>query len=252
MNILITGINRGLGLEITKQIFSRSDSIHILGTSRRLLKNSIYTFGIKETSSLKVESVELNDPKSIQSFLDKIINSDFLPDIVIHNAGVYPGGSNPIYNPEIIFQVNFYAVKEISDKLIPLMKKKSKFIFMSSGMGELSQFSETARRKLLNPNISIMELESTIHDYIHNRYTGWPTNPYSASKAALNTLCRIYSHKYSDKTFVSICPGWVKTDMGGPSAPREISKGAETPVWAVFHTKLKSGLFYRDKLKIPW
>ncbi|MBE7439608.1 MAG: SDR family NAD(P)-dependent oxidoreductase [Spirochaetales bacterium] len=78
------------------------------------------------------------------------------------------------------------------------------------------------------------------------------SNAYSASKGALNTLVRCWHRELKGETYVAICPGWVRTDMGGEGAPRSVEKGAQTPVWALTVPDLPGGLFYRDRQPISW
>jgi NAD(P)-dependent dehydrogenase (short-subunit alcohol dehydrogenase family) len=82
---------------------------------------------------------------------------------------------------------------------------------------------------------------------------GFPA--YRMSKAALNALTRITASELSGTGIKvnAVCPGWVRTDMGGPDAERSVEKGAETPVWlATLDDDGPTGGFFRDRKPIPW
>jgi NAD(P)-dependent dehydrogenase (short-subunit alcohol dehydrogenase family) len=82
---------------------------------------------------------------------------------------------------------------------------------------------------------------------------GWPA--YSLSKTALNALTvGLASEMRGTNILVNaVCPGWVRTDMGGPGASRTVEKGAETPVWlATLPANGPSGGFFRDKKLLSW
>ena len=78
---------------------------------------------------------------------------------------------------------------------------------------------------------------------------------YRVSKTALNALTRIFASEVSGFNILinSICPGWVKTEMGGQGAPRSLEEGADTAVWlALLHDNGPTGKFFRDRKEIPW
>ncbi|MFC1350567.1 MAG: SDR family oxidoreductase [gamma proteobacterium symbiont of Phacoides pectinatus] len=77
---------------------------------------------------------------------------------------------------------------------------------------------------------------------------------YRLSKCALNAVTRIYAAELGDRgiTINSVCPGWVRTDMGGPAAQRDVSEGVETTLWLATMENPPSGGFFRDKAAIPW
>jgi NAD(P)-dependent dehydrogenase (short-subunit alcohol dehydrogenase family) len=79
---------------------------------------------------------------------------------------------------------------------------------------------------------------------------GYPA--YRISKSGLNALTRILAYEESWVSVNSICPGWVRTDMGGRGAPRSVEKGADTAVWLATMADPPSGGFYRDRKPIPW
>jgi NAD(P)-dependent dehydrogenase (short-subunit alcohol dehydrogenase family) len=84
---------------------------------------------------------------------------------------------------------------------------------------------------------------------------GAGTPAYRASKAALNALTRMLAAELEGSGILvnSMCPGWVRTDMGGRSAPRTVEQGADTAVWlATLPDDGPTGGFYRDRRPIAW
>ena len=83
---------------------------------------------------------------------------------------------------------------------------------------------------------------------------GW-SPAYCASKTLLNALTRHLAYELAERGIVvnAVCPGWVRTDMGGSGASRTVEKGAETPVWLAAEASQRlTGKFFRDKREIPW
>jgi NAD(P)-dependent dehydrogenase (short-subunit alcohol dehydrogenase family) len=112
----------------------------------------------------------------------------------------------------------------VSQALVPLMQGSGRVVDVSSGMGQLAEMNG-----------------------------GYPG--YRLSKAALNALTRILADelKGTGVKVNSVCPGWVRTDMGGADAPRTPEQGAETIVWlATLPDDGPTGGFFRDRQPIPW
>ena len=87
------------------------------------------------------------------------------------------------------------------------------------------------------------------------RQAGWPQSAYKVSKASLNALTRILAVELAPRriTVNAVCPGWVRTDMGGRSAPRSVAEGAASIVWAAtLAANGPTGGFFRDGKPIPW
>lgn len=82
---------------------------------------------------------------------------------------------------------------------------------------------------------------------------GW-SPAYCLSKSFLNAITRHLANELSGRNISvnAFDPGWVKTDMGGPSAPRQVEEGADTVVWLATSEKISTGKFYRSRKEIPW
>ncbi|PJZ25457.1 short-chain dehydrogenase [Leptospira hartskeerlii] len=226
---IVTGASRGIGEEVSKQL-SKS-GIHIICASRKK-ENSEKTasFIRKEGGSAESFALDVSDPNSIQNFLKEVLSKYPKIDILVNNAGVYLD-SGPIENTTLemlqgTLDTNLIGPFLLSQKILGVMKKNGygRIVNVSSGMGQLYDMS-----------------------------SGY--SAYRISKTALNALTRILHSESSSKDIKvnSVCPGWVRTDMGGKSATRSVEHGAETIVWAAQLDKSgPSGIFLRDKKEIPW
>ncbi len=132
---------------------------------------------------------------------------------------------------------------------------------VSSGLGALSCLSADRQKEFLDPTLTPHGLSRLVNRFFadveggHYRQRGWPKSAYSVSKVALNALTRILSRELRDAEVIinSICPGWVRTRMGGRFAARSVRKGADTITWAAtLPDDGPQGAFLRDRKMIPW
>lgn len=228
---VITGANRGIGFEICRQFAAKG--IGVVLTSRDETKGRMAVAQL-HSQGLEVEFYQLDvtDALGIQrlgGFLERKYGA---ADILVNNAGIMADakGSGAL-NVQLqvvraTMETNVYGPLLLCQALIPPMRKKNygRIVNISSGLG---QFSEM----------------------------GGGTPAYRMSKAALNALTRILSAELKNTNILvnSMCPGWVKTDMGGPNAVRTLAEGADTAVWlATLPDGGTSGGFYRDRKAISW
>ena len=234
---VVTGANRGIGFEICRQLAQKG--MKVILTSRDE-KNGKGACGKLRKEKLDVDYLQLNvtDEKSIQKFcadIEKIYGRCY---IRVNNAGILPdlkyekeGHEPSIFGAKIetlreAMETNVYGPVCLCQGIIPLMKKNSygRIVNMSSGMGQLSEMNG-----------------------------GYPG--YRISKTSINALTRILNDELLGHNILvnSMCPGWVKTDMGGANATRPVAKGAETAVWlALLPDNGLRGKFFRDQKEIPW
>jgi NAD(P)-dependent dehydrogenase (short-subunit alcohol dehydrogenase family) len=222
--ILVTGGNRGIGLAIVKGLAQNLQDVILLGT--RDLDN-IKELGALEKNIVPVK-LDLTSEKSLGQDLNHILSKYPSVSVLINNAGVLKEGNldkSSLYDLEASLQVHVLAPSQLIKCLLPQMKKNhyGRIVNISSGWGAFS-------------------------DGLTGPFS------YSVSKAALNAMTLSLSHELPQNIKVnSMCPGWVKTRMGGEDAPRTPQRGAETALWlANLPDDGPSGKFFRDKKVIDW
>jgi NAD(P)-dependent dehydrogenase (short-subunit alcohol dehydrogenase family) len=226
--IIVTGANRGLGLETCRQLSELGHQVIL--TARDINKASIAAKPLlNKKFDIKIYSLDVVNPQSIDKFSSEMKKLGKI-DCLINNAGVFLDNKNTpsVFDSEIdtirqSMEVNVYGPLSLTQRIVPLMRGKGSIVNISSGMGQLSDMNSCC------PG-------------------------YRISKTALNALTRILSDELKDTSINvnSICPGWVKTDMGGINADRPIEEGVGTTVWLATNEDIPTGKFLRDKVVIPW
>lgn len=233
---IITGANRGLGFETCRQLANQG--VKVILTSRSADEGNAAAQSL-QAQDLEVifHALDVTDQTSVYRLADWVTKQFKRLDILVNNAGIFldtsgaDGTGASVFNTDIdlirnTLETNTYGALRVMQALIPLMqrRKRGNVVNVSSGMGQLSA--------------------------MNGNYPG-----YRLSKTALNALTRIFADELKDTQIKinSVCPGWVRTDMGGPNAERSIEKGAETIVWlATLPQDGPSGGFFRDKVPISW
>jgi len=180
-------------------------------------------------------------------------------DVLINNAAISLNG----FNSEVVertLATNFFGTMHLTDTLIPVIVDGGTIVNVSSGMGELNAYSRKIAARLADPMIDREKLTALVKEFAaavaagRHGDEGWPTSAYRVSKAALNAYTRILARELKPRRINvnSVCPGWVRTRMGGQSASRDVAKGAASIVWAATLDAPTSGGFYRDGRALGW
>lgn len=253
---VVTGANRGIGHEIARQLVKQG--LRVVASARDPQAGSK---AAAEIGAL-FAPLDVASAASIDAFIDDVVKKDGGLDVFVANAGAAFDGFNADIARRTL-DINFYGAMRMTDKLIPLFRPGARIVMVSSGMGELSCLGPALREQFAAPNLDRSHLVALVERFItevgagiHNQ-SGFPSSAYRVSKVALNAYVRILGRELASdprKILVNaVCPGWVKTRMGGAGAPTSVEDGASTPVWlATLPDGGPSGGFFRNKQAIPF
>lgn len=232
---LITGANRGIGLEACRQLGEKG--YRVMGTARSKASIDKAMAQLNGAGDISFVQVDITNEKDIAHLKAEVASKFGKLNALINNAGIFIEKMDAA-NPEAglalnastetirnVFEVNTLGALRTIQALSELLKENEGCVVnVSSGMGSLKDMGSS-----------------------------WPG--YRLSKAALNALTRIFSSELSERGIKvnSVCPGWVRTDMGGSDAARSIPEGASGLVWAAtLPEDGPTGGFFRDGKAIDW
>ena len=237
---LITGANKGIGLETARQLGKLG--VTVLVGARDLARGEqaaevLRGIGV-DARAIKLDVVNEADraaaAKSIENEFGRL-------DILINNAGVMldgrSGNETSTTSQKVLrdtFETNFFAVVALTQTLLPLLRK-----------------SEAGRIVNLSSVLASLTLHATKGSPIYDA----KTFAYDASKAALNSFTIHLAHELQGTNIKvnSAHPGWVKTDMGGEGAQMEIVDGAKTSVaLATLPANGPAGGYFHMGEPLPW
>ena len=228
---IVTGANRGLGLEIARQLMK--EDIFVAVGARDPAKCEAAMAALRPLGPNAIAyPLDVNDTHSVRRFVEEVDRQHGSPGVLVNNAGVYPEATDAtvVDSPTSIwretFETNLFGAVRMCRETVPLMRKLryGRIVNVSSGLGQLQKMAE-----------------------------GSPA--YRVSKAALNALTRTLAAEVAGSGILvnSMSPGWVRTDMGGENAPRSPEEGADTAVWlCLLPSNGPTGQFFRDRKPIPW
>ena len=229
MSILITGTNRGIGLEFVKHYLKNNEKV--IATCRNK-NNAKDLLELKNTTSnLSLLELDVSNPNSINEFASKITGQPI--DTFINNAGVFGPRNTEFGNFNAkewldVFNINTVAPLLITQQILKNLRlgKNKKLVFISSKVGSIEE------------------------------NTGGGMYIYRSSKTALNQVIKSLSIDFKDENFIAAAlhPGWVQTDMGGPNALIDTKTSVKGMAEVIDNLVLKnSGRFYNyDGSLIPW
>jgi NAD(P)-dependent dehydrogenase (short-subunit alcohol dehydrogenase family) len=224
---LVTGANKGLGLEVVRQLAAREWRVFLTGRSLASVRKAASPLG----PSVIPVPLDVTSKVSIDAAFSVVSQTVDHLDVLINNAGILDHDEGSIFDlhPQRLrrmVETNTIGPLLVTQTFLPLLRKSQsgRIINVSSGSGQLSEMGTWAPA-------------------------------YSISKTALNGVTGQFAAALSESNIAvnSVCPGWVKTDMGGRDARRSVEQGADTIVWlATEAPQTLTGRFIRDRKPIPW
>jgi len=227
--IVVTGGNRGIGFEICRQLAARGARVVLTARNRSAGTAAAETLAAQKLAA-DYHQLDVTDARSVTALRDFVEQRFEHLDVLINNAGIIVKGDASAQKVDLAsvrttLETNALGPLHLAQMLMPLLKrsKAARIVNMSSGMGALSD-------------------------------SGGGYAAYRISKTALNAITAILAAELGGSVAVnSVCPGWVKTDMGGRSADRDVAEGADTAVWLALDAPQRlTGKFVRDRKVIPW
>jgi NAD(P)-dependent dehydrogenase (short-subunit alcohol dehydrogenase family) len=227
---LVTGANRGIGLEVVRQL-ARLGFTVILGSRDERKGEEAAEALARDELKVYARRLDVTDEGSVEELRRWVLERFGRLDVLVNNAAILYDTWQRAENADFdtvreAFETNTLGAWRVSKAFIPLMRAggRGRVVNVSSESGSLASM-------------------------------GGGTPAYSVSKAALNALTRMLADELRrDRILVnSVCPGWVATEMGGPNAPRTPAEGAASVVWAAtLPDDGPTGGFFRDGEPLPW
>ncbi len=228
---LVSGSNRGIGREVARQLAELGHHVIVTARDPAAAERAAEELSEGGRLSFQPEQLDVADPQSVERLRKRLLAEPGRLDVLVNNAGVMGDVATnvadaPLDDAHHTMETNLFGAWRLTQAMLPLLRRSAgaRIVNVSSGAGQLSDMNG-----------------------------GYPG--YRISKTALNALTRILSNEEGRNGMLvnAMCPGWVRTDMGGSAAPRSVEEGADTAVWlATLPDGGPTGGFFRNREPIPW
>ena len=230
LTAIVTGGNRGLGLETCRQLAGLG--YQVILTSRDREKGAAAATQLQMSPGLvHFYPLDITSDESVQELHEHVVRELGTVHVLINNAAVFldedlPILQLPLETMQLTLETNTVSALRMCKAFLPLMLKQDfgRVVNVSSASGQMDEMHDDGAA-------------------------------YHISKLALNGLTRILAEAARGKNVLvnAVCPGWVRTDMGGPHATRSVETGARSIVWAAtLPDGGPNGGFFRDGKPLPW
>jgi NAD(P)-dependent dehydrogenase (short-subunit alcohol dehydrogenase family) len=224
---LVSGGNRGIGLEVTRQLAERGITV-VMG-SRDAEQGREAAAGLPD--GVVVHQLDVADPESVERLAHSVEEEFGRLDILVNNAAIsndegQSGVEADLDRVKEALEANLFGAWRLCEVAIPMMRR--------NGYG-----------RIVNVSTGLASLEDM----------GGGSPGYRVSKTALNVLTRILASELRGSGILvnAVNPGWVQTDMGGSGATRTVEQGAQALVWAAtLPNNGPNGGFFRDREPVAW
>ena len=261
--VVITGTNKGIGYETVHRLLGQSTPLDIILTARnsKLGLDAVVSLSKKHSTSpsrMTFHQLDISDSNSIDQFIKWVKEErNGKVDVLVNNAGIFFEEEELAEERLATLKINFQGTVELTEKLLPYLSKDGKIINISNENGQLS-WQGKIRKDLEDPSLTrekIMKLVDQLAETCKNgKHTelGWARPIYDDTKALLNAYTRWVLVKMvtGDQQCYTVDPGWCRTEMGGPSAPLPVERGADTPMHLINlpfkYDERYNGKFFRD------
>ncbi len=223
---LVTGAYKGIGLEVVRQLAARGARVFLTARKREAGESAVAAI----KGDVHFLPLDVNDAASIESAVRALARQTDHLDVLVNNAAILLDDRESVLDLDGKTALKTFATNTVGPLLVtqafqPLLSqsKTPRVINVSSGAGQLAEGLQN-----------------------------WAP-AYSMSKTALNALTQHFAAALPAFAINSVSPGWVRTDMGGNSAPLSVEQGADTIVWLALDAPQNlTGKFLRERREIAW
>lgn len=224
---LVTGGNRGIGFEVCRELGAAGLKIVLTARDAGAGEKAAHELRARGVD-VRFEEMDVASDSSVADCAGRLTRARIAVDVLVNNAAIYPSDRLLDSSVDILratMEINFFGASRTCRAFVPAMVSRGygRVVNVSSGSGSFAE--------------------------------GLPgPHAYSVSKAALNAFTvKLASELPGDVKVNAVCPGWVRTRMGGRNASRSVVEGADTIVWlATLPARGPSGGFFRDRKQIHW
>jgi NAD(P)-dependent dehydrogenase (short-subunit alcohol dehydrogenase family) len=255
---LVTGANRGLGLEACRQLGRLGWRVWLTAPEPEEGQRACDTLR-SEGLDVHFEPLDVASLESLEALAGRLEQRGVRLSALINNAGIAMEGFS-VHVAEYTVAVNFLGPLHVTERLLPLMEEHGRIVMVASSLAELKDYSPSFQRRF-DPPPSKEQLRALMRTFIEDvragvyKARGWPESAYRVSKLGLNALTRQFAEELKPRNLLvnGVCPGWVRTQMGGPHAVRTIERGAHILVWAAtLPPEGPTGGLFLNCRPIPW
>ena len=255
---LVTGANRGLGLEACRQLGRLGWRVWLTAPESGEGQRACDTLRA-EGLDVHFEPLDVASPESLDTLAGRLEQQDVRLSALINNAGIALEGFNA-HVAEYTVAVNFLGPLHVTERLLPLMEAHGRIVMVSSSLAELKDYAPAFQRRF-DPPPNKEQLRALLRSFVEDvragvyKAKGWPESAYRVSKLGLNALTRLLAEELKPRHLLvnGVCPGWVRTQMGGPHAARSVERGADILVWAAtLPPEGPTGGLFLNRKPIPW
>ncbi|KAM3678191.1 carbonyl reductase [NADPH] 1 isoform 1-T2 [Ammospiza maritima maritima] len=269
---VVTGSNKGIGLAIVRAL-CRQFPGDVYLTSRDPGRGQAAVAQLQQEGLRPLfHQLDIDDLQSIRALRDFLRDKYGGINVLVNNAGIAfkVHDTTPFaVQAEVTLKTNFFATRNVCTELLPLMKPYGRVVNVSSTVScsALRGCSQELQQKFRSDTITEEELVQLMTKFVEDtkrgvhEKEGWPNTAYGVSKIGVTVLSRIQARLLDEQRkgehilLNACCPGWVRTDMAGPKAPKSPEEGAETPVYLALlpsSADAPHGQFVSDKTVKPW
>jgi carbonyl reductase 1 len=255
---LVTGANRGLGLEACRQLGRLGWQVWLTAPDSKEGQGACDWLRA-EGLDIHFEPLDVASLESLSTLVERLEQRGVRLSALINNAGIAMEGFNA-HVAEHTVAVNFFGPLHVTERLLPLMEEHGRIVMVSSGLAELKDYPPVFQQRF-DPPPCKEALQALLRSFVEDVRTGvyeergGPGSAYRVSKLGLNALTRLFAQELKPRHQLvnAVLPGWVRTQMGGPHAARSVERGADILVWAAtLPPEGPTGCLFVNRRPIPW